>query len=214
MISGSCSTTRTVLPKTLQALQYFDQPLLSLRVKSDARFVQDIQRPDQGGSKGGRQLNALRFASGKRGREAVQRNVVQSDPDQQIQPVADFRPESSRRWKPAERDRLEAGKKAGSLRNGHSRDFGDRLPADPDVPRFLAQPVSMAGEACGISAIPAEKDADVHLVFFLFQIFEKSQDAGESAAPLMIFSPDSSGSSFQGMSVGMPSCAANCSMRF
>ena len=50
--------------------------------------------------------------------------------------------------------------------------------------RFLPQPVSVAGEAFGIAAIPAEKDAHVHLVFLVFQVFEKAKDAGESSLPM------------------------------
>ena len=74
-----------------------------------------------------------------------------------------------------------AGKKLAGLRDGHPRDFGDRLAADQHVARFLPQPVSMAGQACGISSISADEDADMHFVFFLFQVFEEAQDSGKAA---------------------------------
>src|SRR5437867_7993211 len=72
----------------------------------------------------------------------------------------------------------------GRFGDGEARYLGDTLAGDNDITGFLPQSLTPARETGRISAVAADKDADVHLVFLQLQIFEKPEHAGEIAFPL------------------------------
>ena len=90
MVSSSCSTTISVLPKIPQPQQGLDQSAIVSLVQADARFIQDVEHTDQPGTDLGRQPDPLGFPASQRGGCAIERQVVQPDVDQEAQPFIDF----------------------------------------------------------------------------------------------------------------------------
>ena len=73
-----------------QALQDFDQPMRVARMQSDRRLVEHVQRAHQMRAERSGQLDALRFAAGERGGEAVEREIFEADFIEEAQPLLDF----------------------------------------------------------------------------------------------------------------------------
>ena len=73
-----------------QVVQDFDQALGVAVMQADRRLVKHVKRTHQPRAERGCQLNALRLAAGKRGREPIERQVFQSDLVQVAQPVVDL----------------------------------------------------------------------------------------------------------------------------
>ncbi len=90
MVSSSCSTTISVLPRFLEPDQRLDQPVVVALVQADARLVEHVEHTDQARSDLGGQPDALRLAAGQRARRPVQREVVEADVDQEPQPRVDL----------------------------------------------------------------------------------------------------------------------------
>jgi hypothetical protein len=59
-------------------------------VQPDAWLVENVERPNQARSKRCRQLNALRFAAGERGREAIQGEVVEANLVKKVNALTDL----------------------------------------------------------------------------------------------------------------------------
>ena len=59
-------------------------------MQADARLVQHIENTGQSGSDLRRETNALRFAAGKRAAFAIQRQITESDFDQEFQARFNF----------------------------------------------------------------------------------------------------------------------------
>ena len=85
MVSSSCSTTISVLPKIAQPLERADQALVVALMQADARLVQDVQHACQTRADLRRQTNALRLTTRERGRRPTQRQIVEPDVDQKAQ---------------------------------------------------------------------------------------------------------------------------------
>ena len=68
MVSSSCSTTSTVLPRSRKLLERATAVVVA-RVQSDGRFIQNIEHAAQPRADLCGQANALRFAAGKRAAE-------------------------------------------------------------------------------------------------------------------------------------------------
>src|SRR5437879_2946492 len=62
-----------------QPRQHRDQAVVVARMQSDARLIKDIKNANELRAKLRRQANALGFAAGKRGRWAVERQILQAD---------------------------------------------------------------------------------------------------------------------------------------
>ena len=73
-----------------QLFQDADQPAGVARVQSDGGLVQNVAGAHQARSQASGQLDALRFAARERGRQAVQRQIVEADVVQEFQALADF----------------------------------------------------------------------------------------------------------------------------
>ncbi len=67
-----------------------DEALGVARMKTDGRLVENIERADQMGAERGGQLDALRFAAGERGGEAVESEVIEADFIEELQAGANF----------------------------------------------------------------------------------------------------------------------------
>ena len=72
MVSSSCSTTMSVLPRSRSRTQRLDQPVVVPLVQPDRRLVEDVEDADQAGADLGGQPDALRLAAGERGRRPVE----------------------------------------------------------------------------------------------------------------------------------------------
>ena len=73
-----------------QALQRVDQAGVVALVQADARLVEDVEHAHQAGADLRRQADALRLAAGERVGGAVERQIVESDIDQEAEPLADL----------------------------------------------------------------------------------------------------------------------------
>ena len=71
-----------------QVLQRLQQPAIVARVQADGRLVQHVQHAGQAAADLAGQADALRFAAGQRRRRPAQRQVIEADVDQELQPVA------------------------------------------------------------------------------------------------------------------------------
>ena len=73
-----------------QLPQDVDQPLVVSRVEADRRLVEHVERADQSRPERRREVDPLRLAAGERGREPIERQVVQPDVAQKREPPLDF----------------------------------------------------------------------------------------------------------------------------
>ena len=59
-------------------------------VQADGRLIEHVERADEARAERGCELNALRFAAGERGGEAVEGEVVEADLVEEVDALADF----------------------------------------------------------------------------------------------------------------------------
>ena len=62
-----------------------DEPAVIALVKADARLIENVEHPDKPGADLCREANALSLTAGEGGRRPVQRKVMQSDIDEELQ---------------------------------------------------------------------------------------------------------------------------------
>ena len=79
MVSSSCSTTSTELPRRRSLFQGGQQLLVIARVQADGRLVQDVKHAAEIGAELRRQPDALAFAAGKRRHAATQLQVAEAN---------------------------------------------------------------------------------------------------------------------------------------
>ena len=153
-----------------------DQPLVVARVEPDRRLVEHVQRADQRRTERRRQVDALRFPARQRGREAIQREVVEPDVAQKRQPPANFLQHllGDRRFLVGQ---LEAAEECVRLPDGQRRHPIDGAAGDANIARFAPQPRAAAVRAGQVTAIAAEEHAHVNLVFLPIEPPEESADA-------------------------------------
>ena len=161
-----------------QAFENFDQPVRIARMQADGRLIEHVERADQLRAQRRGQLDALRLAAGKRGGEAIEREIVEPHLIQKAQPLLNLLQDSlgdGSRF----RRQFERVEKLARLGDGQRADFGNRFSLDAHGASFGAQPRATAFGASGVAAIAAEEDAHVQLVFFSFEPGEKAIDAGK-----------------------------------
>ena len=73
-----------------QRFEDVDQALGVARMQANGRLVEDIERADEMRAERRGELDALGFAAGKRGGEAVEREVVEADFVEELQARANF----------------------------------------------------------------------------------------------------------------------------
>ena len=70
IVSSSCSTTSTVLPRSRRRIERLDEPAVVALVEADRRLVEHVEHADEAGADLRRQPDALGLAAGERGRRA------------------------------------------------------------------------------------------------------------------------------------------------
>ena len=70
--------------------QRLDEAVVVALVQADRRLVEHVQHADQAGADLDGQPDALRLAAGERGRRPFEREVVEADVEQELQPVVDL----------------------------------------------------------------------------------------------------------------------------
>ena len=80
-----------------QTLQDLNQAVGVARMKADGRLIQHVKRAHQMRAERCGELNALRFAAGKRRGKPVEREVIEPDLVQKSQAAAEFLPGFYRR---------------------------------------------------------------------------------------------------------------------
>ena len=153
-----------------------NQLLVVARVQADRGLVEHVERPHQRGAKRRRQVDALRLAAGQRGRQTVQRQVVQADIPQEAEAPPDLVQHlvNDRHVLLGQAQGVE---EALGFAHGLRRHPVDRQVAHAHVARFAAQPRAAAVRARLVAAIAAEEHADVDLVLLLLQPLEEAADA-------------------------------------
>jgi hypothetical protein len=73
-----------------QVLEGAEQAVVVALVQADGRFVEDVQHAHQAGADLAGQTNPLRLATRQRVSAAIQRQIIQTDVDQELQALADF----------------------------------------------------------------------------------------------------------------------------
>ena len=88
--SSSCSTTITVLPMSRRCLQRLQQPGVVALVQADGGLVQHVEHAGQPRADLRGEPDALALAARQRAGRARQRQIVEPDVDQELQPLADL----------------------------------------------------------------------------------------------------------------------------
>ena len=128
------------ITQSLQRIQQF--PVIAL-MQADTRFIQNIQYTDQPRTNLRRQADPLRLAAGQRTGRPVQRQVIQSDIDQEAEPGVDFLADlHGNRLFPLRQ--LQLLKKRLAFAHRQMGDFLDVLAADFHCQRLFFQPGAVA----------------------------------------------------------------------
>ena len=80
-----------------QPHQRLDEALVVALVQADRRLVEHVEHADEPAADLRREPDALRLAAGERGRRAVERQVVEADVEQELQPLVDLLEHRARR---------------------------------------------------------------------------------------------------------------------
>ena len=147
MVSSSCSTTISVLPRFLQPDQRLDQPVVVALVQPDRRLVEDVEHADQPGADLGGEPDALRLAAGQRGGGAVEREVVQADVDEEAEPGVDLLQHPLADHRVAVVEVAARCSQLGGVADRQRGDLGDRAPVDRDGEDLGLEPGALAGRA-------------------------------------------------------------------
>src|SRR5271170_6919172 len=156
------------------------------RVQADGWLIEDVERAYELRSERGGELDALRFSSGERGGEAVEREVVEADGIEEVQALLNLVQDASGDLFLHGRE-CERAEEAVGFGDGERCGIADVLVAvvpifDADGAGFGPQALAFALGTESVAAILAEHDADVQLVLLAFQVGEEAMDAEESIA--------------------------------
>ena len=150
-------------------------------MQADGGLIQYIKCADEAGAERCGELDALRFAAGERGGEAVEGEVVEAYLDEEVDALADLFEDlaGDLDLRGGEFEVVEEGLGGG---DGEGGDFADVFVVDEDGAGLGAEALAVAVGAEGVAAIFGEEDADVELVFFALEGGEEAADAGVRAA--------------------------------
>ncbi len=115
--------------EVLEPDQGLDQPVVVALVQPDRRLVEDVEHTDQPGADLRGEPDALRLAAGQRPRGPVQREVVEADVEQEVEPLLDLL-EHPLGDVPLARAELEPAEEVGGLVDREPADLGDAPAAD------------------------------------------------------------------------------------
>ena len=147
-----------------QLTQDRDQPLVVPRMEPDRWLVEDIERVDQGRPQRRREVDALRFTTRERRRQAVERQIVESHVAQKTEPLANLAHDLVGHRRILLRKRQVSKEPIGLAHRQRTHPI-DRLSTDLDVARLAPQPCAKAVRARQVAAIAAQEDAHMDLVF-------------------------------------------------
>ena len=156
------------------------QPRRVPAVQSDGRFVQHVQRAHQPRSQRRCQLNPLRLAAAQRRRQPVQRQILQANIVQELQPLLYLLQNFSRDLRLLARE-LQRLKKLRCLLHRQLRQLAYVLAFNLHLQRVRPQPPAAALRTLRVPPIPAQKNAHVQLVFLPLQHGEEALYAGKLA---------------------------------
>src|SRR6202049_4800510 len=108
-------------------------------MQTDGRLIKDVESADQLGSQGRGKLDTLGFATGKRGSEAIEREIFEPHLIQEAEPLLNLLQDSvgdGSRF----RRQFERVEKLARLGNGQLADFSNRFSLDAHGASFSAQP--------------------------------------------------------------------------
>ena len=114
--------------EVLEPDEGLDEALVVALVEADRRLVEDVEDADQAGADLGRQPDALGLAAAQRARRPVEGEVVETDVEQEVEPLEDLleHPLADLALAGAELDRAEV---VGALVDREGADLGDVLAA-------------------------------------------------------------------------------------
>ena len=146
IVSSSCSTTSTVLPRSRRRSSVSIEPAVVALVQADRRLVEHVQRADQPGADLAGQADALRLATGERAGRARQREVVEADVEQEAEPGVDLLRDPLGDH-PVALGELERREELGRLADRHVAHLGDVEVVDRDGERRRLQSGAAARRA-------------------------------------------------------------------
>ena len=114
----------------------------------------------------------MRFATGERRGQAVQRQIIETDVIQEFQPLPDLHQDLVGDGGFLRR-KIQFSKEFVGLRDVQPHDVRDGPPADSDVQCFRAQPRPFAIRTLRISTIAAQEYADVNFIFLGLNLGEE-----------------------------------------
>ena len=157
-------------------------------MKSDTRLVQYIKRPDQATPQRGRQIDTLAFSSGKRGRQAVKRQIAQPHIQQELQAVSDLRQQTFGNGCLV-LVKSKIIEKGFCFRDRKGNQFRNILSPYLYIQGFRTQAGPFTGRANGLSAITCQHHTILYLIQVLFHKLKKVIDAMQPAGtvPKQVF---------------------------
>ena len=163
MVSSSCSTTRTVFPRSRRAPSVCSSFAVVARVEADAGFVEHVEDADEAAPDLGGEADALGFAAREGAGGARQREVAEPHVVEELEPLDDLLEDGD-----ADLGRLAAGgagvvepaaEERAEFGHGLRGDGGEGEPLQRDGPALGAQPAAFAGETGGEGHVLLEREA-------------------------------------------------------
>ena len=130
--------------EVLEPDQGLDQPVVVALVQADRRLVEDVEDADQAGADLGGQPDPLRLAAGQRAGRPVEREVVEADVEQEVEPLLDLLEHPLADLLLARRQ-VERAQEVGGLVDRQRADLGDAL-----------RPPMVTAIETGLSRLPAQ----------------------------------------------------------
>ena len=144
IVSSSCSTTINVLPRSRSVLSVASKRALSRWCNPMDGSSSTYKNADERRADLRREPDALRFAAGKRGRAAVQRQIFQPDVDEKTKPRAQLFDDLARDLLLARRSASSRVDESEGAIHGERGQLRDGKAADGHRQRFRLEPRALA----------------------------------------------------------------------
>ena len=152
-----------------------DQAFGVTGVEADGGFIEDVTSADEAGAEAGGELDALGFAPGEGGGEAVESEVFEADAIEEFEALLDFDEDLSGDGGGFGGE-LEGVEEVVGLGDVEADDLGDCVAGEAEVEGFRAKAGAFAGAAIGVAAVAGEEDADVNFVLLPLDLVEEAVD--------------------------------------